>query len=81
VVKVISLVQEDKRDYLLPISLAENGERSFCFLNYYMAQCTKKGDWMCCKKPMSGNEKYALVGKARGNSFVVFSSDQNCSTK
>ena len=71
--KVISLVQEHKGDYLLQISPAENGE--------YIARCTKKGDCMCCKKPMSGNEKYPLVGKESVNSFVVFASNQNCSTK
>jgi hypothetical protein len=30
------------------------------------------------RKAMSGTLKYALVRKARGNAFVVHTTDQNC---
>lgn len=49
VVKVISQVQEQKRDSLLQITPQKRWRMCFSFLKYYTAKSKKKGDWVCCQ--------------------------------
>ena len=59
----------------------KNDECCFRFSNSYITKTIKKGDCMCFQNVTSGTMKHILVRKARGNSFVLYANDKDCTIK
>ena len=58
----------------------KNDECCFRFSIYYIARTIIEGECMYFKNVMSGTMKHVFVRKARGNSLVVYATDNDCTS-